>query len=466
METAKQTGRAGFGAMVAFFRRTPACRVLLVEKTDRLYRNLKDWVTLDDVDLEFHFVKENVILSRESRSSEKFMHGIKVLMAKNYIDNLSEETRKGMLEKAEQGLWPSCAPLGYRNVGGPNGKRTIEPDPAVAPNVTRLFERYATGLCSLKELVFLAQADGLVFRRSKNRVPKASIHKILRNCLYMGDFVWKGKRYHGAHKPIVTPELWDRVQATLDHRFAQRHRKFKHSFAFSGLVTCGHCGCSLVGEIKKGRYIYYHCSGYKGKCPEPYTREEVLEERFADLLKGLVFDEEVINWVRQALQESHADEQYLRDEAVTQLQAQHTLLQRRLDTMYEDKLDGRVDDAFFDRKAAEWRAEQARLRQAIEAHNSADRTYMDEGVRLLELARRAYELFRKQEPGEKRLLLNFLLSNSTWRGGTLSATFRQPFDMLVVTTASQGKEKATGIASDDLFDKWRGRRDSNSRPPA
>ena len=92
--------------------------------------------------------------------------------------------------------------------------------------------------------------------------------------------------------------------------------------------------------------------------------------------------------------------------------------------------------------------------------------YMDEGIRLLELARRAYELFKKQEPGEKRRLLNFLLSNSTWRDGTLSATFRQPFDMLVVAASSQGREKATGIASDGLFDNWRGRRDSNSRPPA
>lgn len=45
-------------------------------------------------------VKEGSILSNDSRSSEKFMHGIKVLMAKNYIDNLSEETRKGMLEKS------------------------------------------------------------------------------------------------------------------------------------------------------------------------------------------------------------------------------------------------------------------------------------------------------------------------------------------------------------------------------
>ena len=266
--------------------------------------------------------------------------------------------------------------------------------------------------------------------------------------------------------PLVSRELWDRVQNTLDRRFATRHRKVKHNFSFSRLITCRHCGYSLLGEIKKGRYIYYHCSGYKGKCPEPYTREEVLDEQFADLLKGLVFDEEVIGWVREALRESHADEQHLRSEAVARLQAQHALLQRRLDTMYEDKLDGRVDEAFFDRKAAEWRAEQARLLQGMEAHNSADQTYMDEGMRLLELARRAYELFKKQEPGEKRRLVNFLLSNSTWRDGTLSATFRQPFDMLVVAASSQGREKATGIASDGLFDNWRGRRDSNSRPPA
>src|SRR5580700_9304412 len=116
VETAKQTGRAAFGEMVAYLKSHPSVRVMLVEKTDRLYRNLKDWVTVDELDVEMHFPKEGVVLSRESRSSEKFMHGVKVLMAKNYIDSLSEEARKGMQEKAEQGLWPSNAPLGYRNV--------------------------------------------------------------------------------------------------------------------------------------------------------------------------------------------------------------------------------------------------------------------------------------------------------------------------------------------------------------
>jgi hypothetical protein len=91
VETAKQAGRTAFSEMVAYLKAHPSIRVMLVEKTDRLYRNLKDWVTVDELDVEMHFPKEGVVLSRESRSSEKFMHGIKVLMAKNYIDNLSEE---------------------------------------------------------------------------------------------------------------------------------------------------------------------------------------------------------------------------------------------------------------------------------------------------------------------------------------------------------------------------------------
>ncbi len=89
VETAKHSGRTRFGQMLAFLRKNSSCRAVLVEKTDRLYRNLKDWVALDEMDLEIHLVKEGVVLSRESRSTEKLVHGIKVLMAKNYIDNLS-----------------------------------------------------------------------------------------------------------------------------------------------------------------------------------------------------------------------------------------------------------------------------------------------------------------------------------------------------------------------------------------
>src|SRR6266576_325450 len=162
VETAKQTGRAAFGEMVAYLKAHPSVRVMLVEKTDRLYRNLKDWVTVDELNVEMHFPKEGVVLSRESRSSEKFMHGIKVLMAKNYIDNLSEEARKGMQEKAEQGIWPTMAPVGYLNVVNSEGRKTIVPDPVAAPIIAHVFGWYASGTLSLKELAEKAQEAGLV----------------------------------------------------------------------------------------------------------------------------------------------------------------------------------------------------------------------------------------------------------------------------------------------------------------
>ena len=438
VETAKAAGRTGFGEMIALLQKTKTCRTLLVEKTDRLYRNLKDWVTIDGLGLEVHFVKENVVLSPDSRSSEKFMHGIKVLMAKNYIDNLSEETRKGMLEKARQGVWPSYAPLGYLNVDGANGKRTIAPDANLAPAITRMFEQYATGKYSLKQMARTARADGLAYRKSGDDVPTSTIHKILRNRIYSGDFDFDGTTYQGTYEALVSHELWEQVQAILDGRGAKKTRKMRETFAFSGLITCGHCGCAMVGEIKKGRYVYYHCTGFKGKCPEPYTREEVLEEKFTGILKGISFSDEVLGWVRQALRESHRDERQFHDDAIAKLQREHQRLQGRIDAMYEDKLDGRIANELL-RHQGRGDARRAGRPSCATWRRTRPPTssYIEEGVQLLELAHRAPVLFESQPPAEKRKLLNFVLSNCTWKGGELAAKYRQPFDVLAVAVASE-----------------------------
>ena len=166
VETSRKSGRTAFGNMLRYLRRHPEVRIILVEKTDRLYRNLKDWATIDYLGVEVHFVKENVVMSDGCRSSEKFVHGIKVLMAKAYIDNLSEETHKGMIEKAQQGHWPSCAPIGYCNVRDGEGRNVIVVDPEAGPIVTRLFDWYATGLNSSKEVTVMARNAGMRYRRS------------------------------------------------------------------------------------------------------------------------------------------------------------------------------------------------------------------------------------------------------------------------------------------------------------
>ena len=161
------------------------------------------------------------------------------------------------------------------------------------------------------------------------------------------------------------------------------------------------------------------------------------------------FDADVLDWVREALTQSHEDERRAHDEAIERLHANYARLQKRLDTMYVDKLDGRIDAATFDRMAPTWRSEQADCRRLIEQHEVANQSYMAEGVRLLELARNARRLFEKQEAREKRRLLDFLVSNCSWKDGQLMAEFRQPFDLLADTamaaasaTADDGPESA------------------------
>ncbi|MBX3564934.1 MAG: recombinase family protein [Sphingomonas sp.] len=301
VETARKSGRTAFGNMLRHLKRHPEVRIILVEKTDRLYRNLKDWAIIDDLGVEVHFVKENVVMSDGCRSSEKFVHGIKVLMAKAYIDNLSEETRKGMLEKAQQGHWPSFAPLGYLNVRDEQGRRLITIDPELGPIVSRIFDWYATGLYSLKDVAAKARDAGVRYRKSGRPIGVSTIHHMLRTRLYTGSFDWCGDVYQGVHTPLVAPDTWDAVQQILDGRSTTNVRAKPHRFPFTGLIKCGHCGCALVAQIQKAKYIYYRCSGFRGKCPERFVRQEVLEEQFVGLLKKLRCDRQQFQIIRNGL---------------------------------------------------------------------------------------------------------------------------------------------------------------------
>src|SRR5207249_9823861 len=136
--------------------------------------------------------------------------------------------------------------------------------------------------------------------------------------------------YTGSNEPIISIELWERVQSVLAGRRIHKHRQARHDFAFSGLIKCAKCGCSVVGEIKKQRYVYYHCTGYADKCQgnpdscrRKHVREETLAQQFTEWLGRLRFDDEALEWVRESLQASHAGERREHEEAVGRLQAEH-----------------------------------------------------------------------------------------------------------------------------------------------
>jgi len=459
VESASVAGRTGFGQMLKFLQENrQRCRVILVEKTDRLYRNLKDYVKIDEAAVTVHFVKENTVLAPDSKSSEQLVHGIKVLMARNYSQNLGEETHKGMLQKARGGLYPSFAPVGYQNVQGPNGKRIIVPD-GDASAVADLFAAFATGDHSLAALAVKLRKGGVALRGRP--IYKSELHQILRKRIYIGDFDWDGATYSGSHEAIVTREVWDRVQGILNNRLKSKQHRVRRDFTFTGFVRCGHCGCALVGELKKGRYIYYHCSGYKGRCPEPYTREETMREQFANALRELVIPREVLAWLDEGVAGSDLTEEAARENTIKKLEEQRRNVDSKLERLYEDRLDGRIATDFHDRKARDLRAQAADLLRKIGEIRASAPAPVREAINLMDLTSRAADLFVVQPIGEQQRFLRLVLKSGSWRGGRLQTEFEEPFEALRHSNRLSARKERKDAMSNADSEIWLPGMDSN-----
>ncbi len=433
VETAKSTGRSKFGEMVAYLKENRGVRIVLVEKTDRLYRNFKDCVRLEELDLAIHLVKENEIISKDSRSHAKLVHGLKVVIAKNYSDNLSEEVKKGMREKAEQGEYPAKAPVGYLN---DKAARVVVQDPKYSPMVVRAFLLYAAGDHSLMQVQSTLKAEG--WRTPSGRVfSKSMIEMVLKNPIYFGEFEWNGARYLGTHQPLISREVFDTVQSVLTGGRTSRFRKL--DFLFKGFLKCDACGCAIVAERKKQKYVYYHCTHARGECNQPWVKEETLEAQMAAVFRAIEIDRDIVAEIVKALKEGHHDEQIFRASESARLKKRFDELQGRLDKAYEDRLNGVIDERYWREVTAKWRTEQDSFREQLNRLDRAGRNYVDEATEVLELSQRAYTLYLKQNATEKRQLLKTVLSNCTLDGVTLNPTYKKPFNYIAEGVILHGK---------------------------
>jgi hypothetical protein len=329
-----------------------------------------------------------------------------------------------MIEKAKQGIWPSFAPPGYRNVLGPDGKRTIESDPIDGPIITRLFERFAKGDVSIKTL-----AREFPSIRGRRFFP-AQIHQALRKRIYTGDFDFDGVTYKGTYEPLVLRELWERVQAILDGRKSSQSRQRKHQFTLAGLVRCGHCGCLMVGEIKKARYVYYHCTGNRGRCGDPYVREEQLLSELAQSLNQLAIAPATLDWLERDVGESDKTEAGAREQAMKQLKTERDKLQARLETMYVDRLDGRITAAFYDEKAKEWGEQQRQIEARMAKLRTTELRSAKEALRIIRSVSDACSSFQQNQPQQQRAIVSAMMQQATWKSGQFVGALNTPFQIL------------------------------------
>lgn len=428
-DTARESGRREFQRMLTYVR-THGVQAILCEKVDRLYRNLGDRVKVGEVDVELHFVKEGTVLSKRSKSHEQFVHDIKLIVAKNYVDNLSEEAKKGMEEKAKQGFWPSHAPLGYLNVVE-GRRRVIAPDPLRGPQVRQLFQLYGEGRTSLEGVRDYARAIGLVSRLGK-AFHTSMAARLLTNRIYCGDIQWNGVVYPGVHEPLVSKELWQEVQAIMQGRNSNKTGFGVKEFSYKGVFTCTHCGCAITAELKKGKYIYYHCTGRRGKCPgQKCIEETAITAQIMEMLGRLRIAPSILEMLRDALRESLAEEQSFHDDQRQALEAGQKKLEQDLETLYLDKINGQVPLVVFEKLKKQWEEALETVKAQLAGLGLARSSYYELGANLLELGSNCHSRFEKASGADKRDILKALCSNCELRDGFVYLSLKEPFKSML-----------------------------------
>jgi DNA invertase Pin-like site-specific DNA recombinase len=336
METAAKQGRRAFTRMLGQLRAGKADGII-IHKIDRSARNLKDWADLGDLidsGKDIRFVSDNFDLS--SRGG-RLSADIQAVVASDYIRNLREEVIKGLTGRLKQGFYPFAAPCGYLD-GGKGVLKSI--DPIKGPLIRHMFERYASNAVSFETLRQELFVMGL---RRDNGGPLhvRTLSRILNNPFYMGVMRVhrSGDTFPGRHEPLISKDLFERVQAILRDRTTPKAKV--HTFLLRQFVRCGNCGRrTLTGEWQKG-VVYYRCHGHH--CRGVSWRADALEKVICAQLTRIRVD----NWgrgdigdvIRDAAAAQETDLQKYRRSLELKLKKIDTRLARLTDLVVDEAID-------------------------------------------------------------------------------------------------------------------------------
>lgn len=389
---------------------------IVVEKTDRLLRNLTDYAEIKrlvfDRGIEIHFVKEREILSKSSNSHVRQVFGFKALLAEGYIDNLSEEVFKGLKEKAESGYFPHRAPFGYRTKG-----KTMEPIPDEVQLIQQITQQYIGGQ-SIGQIKDGLNAQGIRTRSGK-RWSKHSVHRILSSSLYTGSFEWRGKVYQGSYAPIITKEAHAQI---LD--IMTRAPTTKRSWPLSGLLVNGH-GRRMTGELQKGRVYYGGTLPTGGK---GYIREDRALELIGEEIMAAQFPDWLAQEGAAIAREIIAENDTTQGSDLRRAQKDISDVEAMLNRLLDLHLSGGLDKESYLERAREL---QARKKAASDAARSALRSSevtREEIERLIFGLRDLPELYNKGSQAERLKIARSLVDSVTvYSAEKISVKWAEPW---------------------------------------
>lgn len=401
---------------------------LIVETVDRLQRSFKESVIFDELrkqdKVEIHFLREGLIVSKESASSDLLRWDMGVMFSRSYVLQLSDNVKRSILQKAKMGEYPFKAPYGYQNITLTNGKKDIQIESYQSQIVKKVFELYVSGAFSMGTLRAKLKAD---YNLSWSQ---GFLDKVLKNPFYYGIMTINGKSYSHKYQPIVTKELFEKVQKVKAGHFKKPFKYKGLNYAYRGLIRCSHCGLAITPEKHKG-HIYYHCTEYNGKHGAKWIREEEITNQLADLFKSLQIPQPIVEQITESLKNVHEGKSIFRTERQNALRKERDVYAKRTDKIYMDHLDGRITEDQYDKYYNQFRNQIADIDAQLELLQDAEDNYYFTAKYVLELANKAHDLFLSSEVEEKRQILKLVLSNLELEGKNLKFSLVKPFDTIL-----------------------------------
>lgn len=420
--TAAKAGRPEYADLLKRLSKSEAEGVI-IHKIDRSARNLRDWADLGelvDKGINIQFAHDNIDLTaRGGRLSAD----LQAVIAADYIRNLREEAIKGLYGRLEQGLYPFKAPIGYLDTGRGNTKAI---DPINSPLVREAFDLYATGEYSLRTLTCHMDNRGLVNTKG-NPLEKNGLSRVLRNPFYTGliKVHRTGDTYPGVHVPLVSSDLFERVQLVLNEKVAKKSHV--HGHLFSSLIRCSLCSRPLIGEKQK-QYIYYRCHSHD--CPTRSIREDRLLEQLRLILEHVVVSDNLLLAVEEYVATTHtvlANQQVAKRKA---LELEIGNLKTRMERLTDLVLDGILDKTEYKLKKEALNMKHINLNEKLTAITVSTQQQDDLRNSTLKNTQNLWLDFENGDYSVKRRIISIVSSNFFLERQKLMVELKKPYEQL------------------------------------
>lgn len=454
VESSTRGERPYFEEMLEFIREQKEYIHLVCDKVDRLQRSILDVPKLDKLvqaeRLSLHFLDIGVIDSN-SNASQRAFYGIAVVFAETYANAISDNVKRSNKKKIEEGTITRDSPLGYLNKENRNIKLEPNPvvylDPTKAPLVKRMFEDYATGAYSIKQVMQNANKAGLRTKiktkvghkpRGGNKLAHSTVEGILSNPFYYGVMKYKGQLYKHVYEPLITKELFDICQDIRAGKTTNKTRipKTEEDFIYRGLIRCHHCKCVYTPDPKKGgKYIYMKPTKSQGDCEFcKNTNENVINEQMEHIIKELTITKEALEAIKPDLQKVLDESKTVFKSKKETLESQLLNIEKRKEELFDQltltKTEGSItmDEIHKMNKILEDKKTQ--IEDELLLCNTDFTTARNAVLTIFELAEGMYDIFESSNNIKKRELINILFSNLELSGLNLYYSLQKPFDLL------------------------------------